>query len=258
MGTARIPDKNLPIKVPAGDLNRQEKMTVASVGATPQAEKKSRSKRNRQEETNQSLPLEAGTGAKSAQKLQELVMSFKSLKFRQVNKLKDGNALKVYQELQNGELNWTTVMEDKGPNSILAVCKRHEENIQEFSKRIAMLKRHRTIGSVLSDSVLSDQTQPPTELTLTPPAVSTPGSAEATFASDTSIDVTLGNEITKANTTFCGATLVISLTTTTSVSAFAVGAILKVEADQLFDTHANMLSDQVKVLHRGVEMSKYE
>ena len=49
--------------------------------------------------------------------------------------MKDGNALKVYQELQNGELNWTTVMKDEGPNSILTVCKRHEENIQEFSKR---------------------------------------------------------------------------------------------------------------------------
>ena len=49
-------------------------------------------------------------------------------------------------ELQNGELNWTAVIEDKGPNSILTVCKQHEENIQEFSKRTAMLKRRRTLG----------------------------------------------------------------------------------------------------------------
>ena len=56
-------------------------------------------------------------------------MSFRSLKFRQGKKLKGGNALKVYRELQNGELNWTTVMEDEAPNSILIVCKRHEENI---------------------------------------------------------------------------------------------------------------------------------
>ena len=83
----------------------------------------SRSKRKRQEETNQYVPLGAGTGVKSAQKLQELVMSFKGLKFCQVKTLKGDNALKVYRELQNGELNWTTVMEDKGPNSILTVCK---------------------------------------------------------------------------------------------------------------------------------------
>ena len=57
----------------------------------------------------------------------------------------------------------------------------------------------------------------------------------------------------------CGGTkLVISLTTTTSVSAFAVDAILKVETDQLFDTHTNTLSGQVKVLYRGVEMSMNE
>ena len=106
------------------------------------------------------------------------------------------------------------------------------------------------------DAVLSDQTQPPTELTLTPPAVSTAGNAEATFVSDISNDVTLESETIKANTTFCGAThLVISLTTTTSISAFAVDAILKVEADQPFDTHANTLSGQVKVPHKRVEMS---
>ena len=39
MGAARSPEKNPPIKMPAGDLNRQERMFVASVGAaTPQAE----------------------------------------------------------------------------------------------------------------------------------------------------------------------------------------------------------------------------
>ena len=81
-----------------------------------------RSKQNRQEETNQSLPLDAGTGAKSDQKLQEHVMSFRSLKFPQVKKLKDGNALKVYRELQNKELNWTTAMKDEGLNNILTVC----------------------------------------------------------------------------------------------------------------------------------------
>ena len=150
-------------------------------------------------------------------------------------------------------------MEDKVPNSILTLCKRHEENIQEFSKRTAKLMRRRTLGSVLPDDIISGQTQPPTEPTLTPPAVSTRGNAEATFVSDISSDITLGSEITKANTTFCGTIkLVISLTTTMSVSAFAVDAIFKVEADQLFDTNANTLSGQVKVLHRGVEMSMNE
>ena len=71
-------------------------------------------------------------------------------------------------------------------------------------------------------------------------------------------DVTLGSKITKANTTFYGAKLVITLTMITSAGAFAVDAILKMEADQLFDTHANMLLGQVKVLHRGVEKSMNE
>ena len=191
-----------------------------------------------------------------AQTLQELVMSFKSLKSRQVKELKDDNALKVYRELHNGELNWTTVMEDKGPNSIPTEYKQDEEIIQDLSKRTAMLKWHRTLGVVLPDHVHSNQTQPPTERTLTPPDVCTPGSAEATFVSDISNDVTLGSEIIKANTTLCSATkLVISLTTTALVSAFAVDAILKAGADQLFDTEANMLPGRVKVLHRGVEMS---
>ena len=44
----------------------------------------SRSKRSRQEEINQALPLDAGTGAQSDQKLQELVMSYRSLKLLQV------------------------------------------------------------------------------------------------------------------------------------------------------------------------------
>ena len=122
-----------------------------------------------------------------------------------------------------------------------------------------MLKRRGTLGAVLPDDVPSNQTQSPTELTLTPPDVCTQGSVDTTFVSDISSDVTLGSEIIKANTTFCGVTtLVISLTTIMSVSVFAVNAILKVEADQLFDTHANTLSDKVKVLHRGVEMSMNE
>ena len=82
---------------------------------------------------------------------------------------------------------------------------------------------------MLPDSVLSDQTQLPTKLTFTPPAVSTAGNAEATFVSDISRNVTLGNEI-------------ISLTTTMLVSALAVDAIIKAGADQLFDTEANALS----------------
>ena len=85
---------------------------------------------------------------------------------------------------------------------------------------------------MLQDTILSYQNQPPIELALATAAVSTGGSIEATFVSGTSSDVTLGSEIIKANTTCCGATkLVISLTTSTLVSAFAVDAILKVEAD---------------------------
>ena len=55
-------------------------------------------------------------------------------------------------------------MKDEGPNSILTVCKRHEENIQEFLARNTKLKRRRSLGAVLPDAVFSDQTQPPTEL----------------------------------------------------------------------------------------------
>ena len=77
--------------------------------------------------------------------------------------------------------------------------------------------------------------------------------------SDISSDVTLGSEVIKANTTFCGATkLAIPLTTSTSVDAFAVDAILKVGADKLFDTQANILLSQVKVRHGRVEMSTNE
>ena len=91
--------------------------------------------------------------------------------------------------------------------------------------------------------VPSSQTQPPPELTLVPSGVGAPGDAEATFVSDISSDVTLGNDIIKANTTFCSATeLVISLTTATSVGALAVDAIIKAGADQLFDTEASTLS----------------
>ena len=67
------------------------------------------------------------------------------------------------------------------------------------------------------------------KLALRPPDVCAPGSAEATFVSDISRNVTLGNEI-------------ISLTTTMLVSALAVDAIIKAGADQLFDTEANTLS----------------
>ena len=57
--------------------------------------------------------------------------------------------------------------------------------------------------------------------------------------SDISSDATLGSEVIKANTTFCGATkLVILLTMSTLVSAFAVDAILKVNVDKLFGTTA--------------------
>ena len=92
------------------------------------------------------------------------------------------------------------------PNSILAVCRRHEKNIQEFSAWNTKLKRRKTRDTVLPDAVLSNQKQPPTELTLTPPTMSTGGSAEVTFVSDISSDVTLGSKIIKATTTFCGAT----------------------------------------------------
>ena len=85
------------------------------------------------------------------------------------------------------------------------------------------------------------------------------GSTEATFVSDISSDVTLGSEAIKANPTFCGATkLVIPLTTSMLVGAFAVDAILKVDAGKLFDTQANILSSQVKVRHGRVEMSMNE
>ena len=105
------------------------------------------------------------------------------------------------------------------------------------------------------DHTLS-QTQLPTDLTLAPSGVGTPGGTEVTFVSDISSDVSLGSEIIKANMTFCSATeLVISLATTTSVVALAVDAIIKTGADQLFDTEANMLSSRIRVLHRGAEMS---
>ena len=48
------------------------------------------------------------------------------------------------------------------------------------------------------------------------------------------------------------------LTTSMSVSAFAMDAIIKVEADRLYNTQANVLSSQVKVLHKGSEMSMNE
>ena len=135
------------------------------------------------------MPLDAGTVVvvTSAQKLQELVMSFKDLRFSQVKKLKDENALRVYRELQKGELNWTSVMKDRGPNSILTVCEQYEGSIQEFSKRTAMLKRRKTLSAVCPDHVPSNQTQPPTELALVPSGVGTPGSAEVTFVSDISL-----------------------------------------------------------------------
>ena len=99
------------------------------------------------------------------------------------------------------------------------MCRRHEKNIQEFSARNTKLKRRKTLGTILPGAILSDQKQPPTELTLTTPVVSTGGSAEATFVSDISSNVTLGSEVIKANTTFCGTTkLVISLTMATSVT----------------------------------------
>ena len=50
------------------------------------------------------MPLDAGAVVTSAQNLQELVMSFKGLRFSQVKKLKDDNALRVYRELQKDEL----------------------------------------------------------------------------------------------------------------------------------------------------------
>ena len=61
---------------------------------TPRSDQ-SRPKWNRREETNQSVPLDADTSATPTQKLQELVMSFKGLRFSQVKKLKDDNVLRV-------------------------------------------------------------------------------------------------------------------------------------------------------------------
>ena len=52
--------------------------------------------------------------------------------------------------------------------------------------------------------------------------------------------------------------LVILLTMSTSVSAFAVNAILKLNADKLFDTQANMLLSQIKVRYGRVERSMNE
>ena len=83
-------------------------------------------------------------------------MSFKGLRFSQVKKLKDDNALRVYRKLQKGELNWTPVMGDKSTNSILTVCEQHEGSIQEFLKRTAMLTRCKTLRTVFPDHVPSN------------------------------------------------------------------------------------------------------
>ena len=141
----------------------------------------SRPKRSRQEEINQSLPPDAGTGVQYDQKLQELVMSFKSLKFRQVKNPEDENTLEVYRELNKGELNWTAVMEDDAPNSIMTVCRQHAKKIQEISARNTKLKQRRTLGSTILDTILSDQEQPSFEVFLTTAAVSTGESTETTL-----------------------------------------------------------------------------
>ena len=85
------------------------------------------SKGNKKEEISQTLSLDAGSGIQPDQKLRTLVMIFRSLTQRQVQKLKDEDALEVYRKFRDGDLNWATVMENDGLNSMMYVCKRHEK-----------------------------------------------------------------------------------------------------------------------------------
>ena len=77
--------------------------------------------------------------------------------------------------------------------------------------------------------------------------------------SDISSGAFLASEVMKANTIFCGTTkLVVLLSTSTSVNAFALDAIIKAKADKLYDTQANKLTSQIKVLYGGTKMNMNE
>ena len=118
-----------------------------------------------------------------------------------------------------------------------------------------MYLRHKTLGATLLDISPPDQHPPTTGLALK----STEGGTGATLVSDISSGAFLASEIIKANTIFCGATkLVVSLSTSTPVNDFAVDAIIKAKADKLYDTQANKLTSQIKVLYGGTEMNMNE
>lgn len=89
--------------------------------------------------------------------------------------------------------------------------------------------------------------------------VNTEGCTEATFVSGISRDACLQSEVIKANTTFFSATkLVVPLTTSTLVGAFAIDAIIKAKANKMYDLQANELSGQLKVFHKGLKMETNE
>ena len=135
----------------------------------------------------------------------------------------------------------------------MSVCKRHEKQIRELSAYNVESVLRRTLGATLLDTLPPDLKLPTTELALKPATVSTEEGTEATFVSDISSDPSLGSEVIKANTILCGATkLVAPLTTSTSFSAFAVDAIIRIKPDKLYDIQANKLSSQVKVFHGGL------
>ena len=132
------------------------------------------------------------------------------------------------------------------------MCERHEHQIKEFSASNKKRIRRKSRGTTLTGTPAPEQRPRPT-------TVSTEGGAGATFVSNISSEAGLGNVVIKANTTVFNATkLVISLTTSTSVSAFIADAIITAKANKLHDTTTNDLLDQLMAVHKEMEMEANE
>ena len=140
----------------------------------------------------------------------------------------------------------------------MSVCKRHEKQVRELSTYNKKSVRRRTLGDTLPDIPFSDHQPSTTESAFQPVTVSTGSTeerAEATFVSYVSSDASLASKAIKANTTVCGATkLVDLLTTSTSVSAFNVNAIITAKFDKLYDAQSNDLTNQ---LDRSSAIGRY-
>ena len=191
-------------------------------------------------------------GKDTGDKMQKLFTDFKSLDRRQVKDMEDEEALECYCKIKSEDLDWKTAVESAVFNNIRSVCERHGSKIKKFSASKKKRIRRKSQGTTFTSIPAPEQRSRPM-------IVNTEGDTGATFVSNISSEAGLGNVVNKANTTIFNATqLVIHLTTSTSVSALITDVIITSKANKLHGTTANDLLDQLRAVHKGMEMEANE